>query len=195
MPRLYEEGPSAILYKQLHPGIASPYKTFGDEAWTQQGSCFQKGAKDKSNRSHEGPKFVKKKGMAPVIQNVHSPCAYSAHNDHDHITHNDHVKNVHTIRNVHNAYVPHAMIASSSKSLFAKASHGRNMPNIHNAKFINVTKNNNASNGPFISYHTFDVSYVMSCKYGKVIATHVGPRHKNGKTCVWVPKSYITNLK
>jgi hypothetical protein len=36
MPKLYEEGPSAILYKQLHPGIASPYKTFGDEAWTQQ---------------------------------------------------------------------------------------------------------------------------------------------------------------
>jgi hypothetical protein len=35
MPKLYEEGPSAILYKQLHPGIASPYKTFGDEAWTQ----------------------------------------------------------------------------------------------------------------------------------------------------------------
>jgi hypothetical protein len=36
MPKLYEEGPSAILYKQLHPRIASPYKTFGDEAWTQQ---------------------------------------------------------------------------------------------------------------------------------------------------------------
>jgi hypothetical protein len=36
MPKLYEEGPSAILYKQLHPRIASPCKTFGDEAWTQQ---------------------------------------------------------------------------------------------------------------------------------------------------------------
>jgi hypothetical protein len=35
MPKLYEEEPSAILYKQLHPRIASPYKTFGDEAWTQ----------------------------------------------------------------------------------------------------------------------------------------------------------------
>jgi hypothetical protein len=35
MPKLYEEGPSAILYKQLHPRIASPCKTFGDEAWTQ----------------------------------------------------------------------------------------------------------------------------------------------------------------
>jgi hypothetical protein len=36
MPKLYEEEPSAILYKQLHPRIASLYKTFGDEAWTQQ---------------------------------------------------------------------------------------------------------------------------------------------------------------
>jgi hypothetical protein len=35
MPKLYEEEPSAILYKQLHPRIASFYKTFGDEAWTQ----------------------------------------------------------------------------------------------------------------------------------------------------------------
>jgi hypothetical protein len=40
MPKLYEEGPSAILYKQLHPRIASPYKTFGDEAWTQQQEIF-----------------------------------------------------------------------------------------------------------------------------------------------------------
>jgi hypothetical protein len=39
MPKLYEEEPSAILYKQLHPRIASLYKTFGDEAWTQQQGC------------------------------------------------------------------------------------------------------------------------------------------------------------
>jgi hypothetical protein len=39
MPKLYEEEPSAILYKQLHPRIASLYKTFGDEAWTQQEAC------------------------------------------------------------------------------------------------------------------------------------------------------------
>jgi hypothetical protein len=32
MPKLYEEEPSAILYKQLHPRTTSFYKTFGDEA-------------------------------------------------------------------------------------------------------------------------------------------------------------------
>jgi hypothetical protein len=42
MPKLYEEGPSAILYKQLHPRIASLYKTFGDEAWSQQNYLRQR---------------------------------------------------------------------------------------------------------------------------------------------------------
>jgi hypothetical protein len=44
-------------------------------------------------------------------------------------------------------------------------------------------------------YHTLDASYVLSCKFAKVVATSVGPKHKNGKTCVWVPKYYVTNLK
>jgi hypothetical protein len=36
MPKLYEEEPSAILCKQLQPRTTSFYKTFGDEAQTQQ---------------------------------------------------------------------------------------------------------------------------------------------------------------
>jgi hypothetical protein len=32
MPKLHEEEPSAILYKQLQARTASSYKTFGDEA-------------------------------------------------------------------------------------------------------------------------------------------------------------------
>jgi hypothetical protein len=51
---------------------------------------LQKGAKDKSNRSHECPKFVKEKGKDSVIQNVHSSYANVAH-----IIHNVHVKNAH----------------------------------------------------------------------------------------------------
>ena len=35
MPKLYEEEPSAIFYKQHQPKTAFSYKTFGDEAWTQ----------------------------------------------------------------------------------------------------------------------------------------------------------------
>jgi hypothetical protein len=49
MPKLYEEEPSAILYKQLHPRIASLYKTFGDEAWTQHSICIPKTSSAKSD--------------------------------------------------------------------------------------------------------------------------------------------------
>jgi hypothetical protein len=57
-----------------------------------------------------------------------------------------------------------------------------------------VHKARNASHGPSISYRTFDASYVIYFKLGKVVASHVGPKRKGGKTCVWVPKSYMTKL-
>jgi hypothetical protein len=47
-----------------------------------------------------------------------------------------------------------------------------------------------------MSYHDFDASYVlMRNEFGKVIALHIGPHHKRSKTCVWVPKCLVTNLK
>jgi hypothetical protein len=47
-----------------------------------------------------------------------------------------------------------------------------------------------------MSYHDFDASYVlMRNKLGKIIALHVGSHHKRSKTCVWVPKCLVTNLK
>jgi hypothetical protein len=57
-----------------------------------------------------------------------------------------------------------------------------------------IQKRKYASNGPFIAYHALGASYVLSCKSSKVVATHVGPKRKNGKTCVWVPKTYVSNL-
>jgi hypothetical protein len=54
----------------------------------------------------------------------------------------------------------------------------------------------NASHVSLMSYHDFDASYVlMRKKIGKIIVLHVGPHHKRSKTCVWVPKCLVTNLK
>jgi hypothetical protein len=53
----------------------------------------------------------------------------------------------------------------------------------------------NASNGPPVSYCSLHASYVLYCKFGKVVAFHVGPKRKKDKTSVWVPKIYDTNLK
>jgi hypothetical protein len=54
----------------------------------------------------------------------------------------------------------------------------------------------NASHVSHMSYHNFDASYVlMRNKLEKIIDLHVGTHHKRSKTCVWVPKCLITNLK
>jgi hypothetical protein len=44
------------------------------------------------------------------------------------------------------------------------------------------------SNDHNISFKTFDASYVLTNKSGKVVAKYVGDKHKGTKTCVWVPK-------
>jgi hypothetical protein len=54
----------------------------------------------------------------------------------------------------------------------------------------------NASHVSHMSYHDFDDSYVlMRNKFGIIIALRVGPHHKRLKTCVWVPKYLVTNLR
>jgi hypothetical protein len=54
----------------------------------------------------------------------------------------------------------------------------------------------NASHVSHMSYHDFDASYVlMRNKFGIIIALRVGPHHKRLKTCVWVPKYLVTNLR
>jgi hypothetical protein len=99
-----------------------------------------------------------------------------------------------SVRHVHSDVCStHAMIASSNSVSHA---HGRSRPrhNVAHARSSNMPKAKNASYGPSILYRTFDASYVLYCKSGKVVASNVGPKCKKGKTCIWVPKSYVTNL-
>jgi hypothetical protein len=56
-------------------------------------------------------------------------------------------------------------------------------------------KTPSASNEPSISFKTFDASYVLTNKSGKVVAKFVGGKHKSSKTCVWVPKVLVFNAK
>jgi hypothetical protein len=53
----------------------------------------------------------------------------------------------------------------------------------------------NASNEHSISFKTFDASFVLTNKLGKIVAKYVGGKHKNLKTCVWVPKLLVSNVK
>jgi hypothetical protein len=45
-----------------------------------------------------------------------------------------------------------------------------------------------SSNDHNISFKTFDASYVLTNKSGKVVAKYVGGKHKGSKTCVWYPR-------
>jgi hypothetical protein len=86
--------------------------------------------------------------------------------------------------------------------------------NSNGKEFIKFTKGNsyqdkkqshNNTNHPFyandsyvsyMSYHDFDVSYVlMRNKFGRVIALYIGSHHKRSKTYVWVPKCLVTNIR
>jgi hypothetical protein len=53
----------------------------------------------------------------------------------------------------------------------------------------------NASNEHSISFKTFDASFVLTNKSGKVVAKYVGGEHKSPKTCVWVSKVLVSNMK
>jgi hypothetical protein len=52
-----------------------------------------------------------------------------------------------------------------------------------------------ASNDHNISFKTFDASYVLTNKSGKVVTKYVGGKYKGSKTCVWVPKVLVSNVK
>jgi hypothetical protein len=56
-------------------------------------------------------------------------------------------------------------------------------------------KSPTASNEPNVSFKTFDASYVLTNKSGKVVAKYVGGKHKGSKTCVWIPKVLVSNVK
>jgi hypothetical protein len=52
-----------------------------------------------------------------------------------------------------------------------------------------------ASNDHNISFKAFDASYVLTNKSGKVVAKYVRAKHKGSKTCVWIPKVFVSNAK
>jgi hypothetical protein len=72
--------------------------------------------------------------------------------------------------------------------------------NVQQEKKQNIKTTNNASysytNVSHMSYHDFDASYMlMRNNFEKIITLHVGPHYKRSKTCVWVPKCLVTNLR
>jgi hypothetical protein len=95
----------------------------------------------------------------------------------------------HKIRKIH-ARKPHSVShhAFMYKNEASSSSHSTHIK-------MPKKKFSNASNEHNISFKTFDASYVLTNKSGKVVAKYVGGKHKSPKTCVWVPKVLVSNIK
>jgi hypothetical protein len=139
---------------------------------------FQQGSQ--SNIKLNAPKnrlsnFVK--GKAPMVQDREGYILYPK-NYPEHKIRKIHARKPHNVS--HHAYMYSNEASSSRHSTHIK------MPK---KKIVN------ASNEHSISFKTFDASFVLTNKLGKVVAKYVGGKHKSPKTCVWVPKVLVSNVK
>jgi hypothetical protein len=158
--------------------------TVGRHPSIKDGLGFQKGTKNLT--SQRASNLIKEKGKAPMTSSSHS-----SHDKKNHAYLYAHVKNASSVVHTrHDAvFDSHAMFALSSSSY----AHGTNRSR-HYAHHIASHVPRNASNDPNMLYHTYDASFVLMCKNDKIVARNLGPKCKRDKTCIWVPKSYVTNL-
>jgi hypothetical protein len=121
------------------------------------------------------PNFVK--GKASMVHDREGYILYPK-NYLEHKFKKIHAKKSHSIS--HHSYMYNNEVSSSRHTTHIK------MPK---KKIVN------ASNERSISFKTFDASFVLTNKSGKVVAKYVGGKHKSPKTCVWVPKVLVSNVK
>jgi hypothetical protein len=143
----------------------------------KDGIGFQQGRQ--SNVKLNAPKKLSNfvKGKAPMVQDREGYILYPP-NYPEHKIRKNHARKPHTVSH-------HAFMYKN------EASSSRHTTNIKMPK----KKIPNASNEHNISFKTFDAAYVLTNKSGKVVVKYVGGKHKSSKTCVWVPKVLVSNVK
>jgi hypothetical protein len=141
----------------------------------KDGIGFQQGSNTKINAPKRLSNFVK--GKAPMPQDNEGDILYPVGYP-EHKIRRIHARKSHSVS--HHAYMYKNEASSSRHSTHVK------MPK---------KKSPIASNDHSISFKTFDAAYVLTNKSGKVVAKYVGGKHKCSKTCVWVPKVLVSNVK
>jgi hypothetical protein len=149
----------------------------------KDGLGFKREAKNLT--SHKAPISAKEKGKAPM--------ANSAQKNHAFIYHDRrYSRNVHYDRS-YDAFDSHAMIASSSSIMhdrnFARKNVVHHMPR---RNVVHVPRK--VSNEPSTIYHACNASFAICREDKKVVARKLGAKCKGDKTCIWVPKTIVTNL-
>jgi hypothetical protein len=142
----------------------------------KDGNGFQQGDNVKLNAPPKRlSNFVK--GKAPMVQDnkgyILYPAGYPEHK----------IRRIHS-RKSHSG-PNHAFMYKSEASSSRQSTHAK----------LPKKKTPKASNDHNVSFKTFDASYVLTNKSGKVVAKYVGGKHKGSKTCVWIPKVLVSNVK
>jgi hypothetical protein len=151
--------------------------TVGRHPSIKDGLGFRKEAKNLT--SQRASILNKEKGKAPM--------ASSTQRNHAFIYNRKIASHSNYNRNYdHDAFDSHAMFASSSTFV-----HGRNRPRRNHVVSHTPRK---MYNGPSTIYHACNAPFVLSCKNAKVVARKLGSKCKGDKTCIWVPKTIVTNL-
>jgi hypothetical protein len=159
--------------------------TIGRHTSIKDGLGFQKETKNLT--SHRTSNLNKDKGKAPVSSSSQKNHAYLYDKKFTSHAYNDRCCNKIVSHVYHDAaFNSHAMFASSSSF-----TPGNSRPR-HNHVVSYVPRN--VCTVPTTIYQTCDASFVLSCKNAKVVARKLGSRCKRDKTCIWVPKSFVTNL-
>jgi hypothetical protein len=140
----------------------------------KDGLGFKREAKNLT--SHKAPISAKEKGKAPMANSAQKNHAFMYYD-------RRYSRNVYHNRS-YNAYDSNAMIASNSSCM-----HGIDMPR---GNVIHVPRK--VSNEPSTIYHACNASFAIFSNNKKVIARKLGAKCKGDKTCIWVPKTIITNL-
>jgi ubiquinone biosynthesis protein UbiJ len=141
----------------------------------KDGIGFQQGSNVKLNAPKRLSNFVK--GKAPIVHDNEGYILYPT-NYPKHKIRRIHARKPHNVS--HDAFMYKYEAYSSRHSTHVK------MPK---------RKTHVASNDHNVSFKSFDASYVLTNKSGKVVAKYVGGKHKGLKTCVWVPKVLVSNIK
>jgi hypothetical protein len=152
--------------------------TIGRHPSIKDGLGFRKETKNLT--SQKAPVLNKEKGKAPM--------ASSPQRNHASI----YDRQIASRSNYNKSYVhaayndTHAMFASSSTFV-----HGRSRPRRSNV-VPHVPRR--MCNEPSTIYHACNTSFVLLRKNAKVVARKLESKCKGDKTCIWVPKTIVTNL-
>jgi hypothetical protein len=141
----------------------------------KDGIGFQQGSNVKLNAPKKLSSFVK--GKAPMAQDNEAYILYPAGYP-EHKIRRIHARKLYNVS--HHAFMYKNGASSSRQSTHVK---------------LPKKKSPTTSNDHNVSFKTFDASYVLTNKSGNIVSKYVGGKHKGSKTCVWVPKVLVSNVK